>query len=194
MLVISTNVLIKHHESKTGEGQHFKKRRHKLVFLSNLRENLETKVLFFKVDLFNLSCFDFLWPFSTTFITICTKCPLSSRSSAWTQRRTKRRFNDTPRRLIHIFKFDLSPFCLPSLKGVRRKTILSVQKAQVSTPNPFVPLDFYCSTEVKEQKFCIKCGFDSCLLSLFVENRLQVFKSKIEKHVCAKTQVLYQDN
>lgn len=126
MLVISTNVLVKHHESKTNEGQHFQKRRHKLVFLSDL----ETKVLFFFFKWPFSIFFTFLLPLTlkTTFVTICTKCPFQAKSSVWTLRRTKRK--DAPRRLVHILKFELSRFCLRSLRGVRRKTILSVQKVQ----------------------------------------------------------------
>lgn len=114
MLVISTNVLAKHHGIKTDEG-HLKKKKkqHKLLFFPvwSSDKNLETKVLFKKkqktkkwLSLFqSFFFFYFLWPFSPTFLTICTKC----RSLA----RSRRLFNDTE-------QFDLSRFHLSHVSWI----------------------------------------------------------------------------
>lgn len=107
MLVVSTNVLAKHHESKTDEGQHFKKQRHKLLFSCRTSDKTWRQKCFKKMTQpFSIFLhFYFLWLFSTTFVTTCTKCPQVETD--------QRRVKDTIRfRLVWFVSF-LCVSCLP---------------------------------------------------------------------------------
>lgn len=114
MLVVSTNVLAEHHESKTDEGQHFKKQRHKLLFSCRTSDKTWRQKCFKKNDSTFFNLFTFLLSL-TLFKHVRHNLYKMSSSRSSTRRRTNNVLKTHP---IQISLIDLSRFCASGVSHV----------------------------------------------------------------------------